>query len=138
MVRLSPALSSVWTQFFSTLPICYIALENFKIQGLSLMGFFQIADKVDRMKNMMNKHGQKADNFVHGIREHRKYLFLSFIQTSSSSSSCPQNIKACLHENWSISPGPRHLKFYRNIGLICSLCIHLLCLGGGIWLKSKK
>eukprot|EP00261_Vitis_vinifera_P005917 XP_002273176.2 PREDICTED: GEM-like protein 4 isoform X1 [Vitis vinifera] len=27
-------------------------------------------DKVDRMKNMMNKHGQKADNFVHGIREH--------------------------------------------------------------------
>ena len=63
------------------------------------MGFFQIADKVDRMKNMMNKHGQKADNFVHGIREHRKYLFLSFIQTSPSSSSCPQNIKACLYEN---------------------------------------
>ncbi|KAJ9691665.1 hypothetical protein PVL29_013757 [Vitis rotundifolia] len=31
---------------------------------------FKIADEVDRMKNMMNQHGKKGDNIVHGIREH--------------------------------------------------------------------
>ncbi|KAL6332533.1 hypothetical protein AAG906_008953 [Vitis piasezkii] len=36
--------------------------------GKTLSGPFK--HKVDRVKNMMNKHGQKADNFVHGIREH--------------------------------------------------------------------
>ncbi|KAL6345140.1 hypothetical protein AAG906_013624 [Vitis piasezkii] len=27
-------------------------------------------NEVDRMKNMMNQHGKKGDNIVHGIREH--------------------------------------------------------------------
>ena len=36
---------------------------------------FEIADQVDRMKNMMNKHEKKAYNIVHGIREHGNYLF---------------------------------------------------------------
>ncbi|KAJ9691663.1 hypothetical protein PVL29_013755 [Vitis rotundifolia] len=29
-------------------------------------------NKVDRKKNMMNNHGKKVDNFMHGIREHVK------------------------------------------------------------------
>ena len=52
-----------------------MVLENFSGTPFANGVVFKIAGKVDRKKNMMIRYEKKADNFVHGIREHGKYLF---------------------------------------------------------------
>ncbi|RVW51373.1 GEM-like protein 4 [Vitis vinifera] len=49
-----------------------LVLEDFNISPFANGPVIQIADKVDRKKNVMNNHGEKVDNFMHGIREHVK------------------------------------------------------------------
>ncbi|RVX16364.1 GEM-like protein 4 [Vitis vinifera] len=49
-----------------------LVLEDFSISPFANGSVIQIADKVDRKKNVMNNHGEKVDNFMHGIREHVK------------------------------------------------------------------
>ena len=51
-----------------------LVLEDFNISPFANGSVIQTADKVDRKKNMMNNHGEKVDNFMHGIREHGNYF----------------------------------------------------------------
>ena len=64
---------------FYLLCILTRVLENCKGNPLANRAVFKTADKVDGRKNIMNRHGKKADNIVHRIREHGMCLFhLSF------------------------------------------------------------
>ncbi|RVX07247.1 GEM-like protein 4 [Vitis vinifera] len=51
-------------------------------------------NEVDRMKNMMNQHGKKGDNIVHGIREHGKPIAgLLFLATQRVAFGSERSIK---------------------------------------------
>ena len=47
------------------------------IEVIFLMGLCpEIADKIDWINHRLNKHGEKAENFVLGIPEHGNHYFL--------------------------------------------------------------
>ena len=77
-IRLSLSTTCTWLYFLLCLSvISYRKLQNKRLFANGVV--FKIADKVDRMKHMMNKHEKKANNIVHRIREHGKYLFYHYL-----------------------------------------------------------
>ena len=43
------------------------------------MGCLEIAEKMNSMNYKMNNNRKKADNFVDGVREHGKFVTVSFL-----------------------------------------------------------